>query len=92
MMHTMSVPAERSQGEPAERLTVTLPSPTARMLRAHAQMTRRSVSSLVREALDTFLSQVETPPLPSFTGVGASEETDLSERGEDLGESPETEP
>ena len=91
-MHTMSVPAERSQGEPAERLTVTLPSPTARMLRAHAQMTRRSVSSLVREALDTFLSQVETPPLPSFTGVGASEEADLTEPAGGAGEPPDITP
>jgi len=80
MMLTMIVPAERSLGESAERVTVTLPAPTVRMLRAHAQMTRRSVSSLVREALDAFLSQVETPPLPSFTGVGASEEADLSEQ------------
>jgi hypothetical protein len=86
MMHTMSVPAERFEGESAERVTVTLPASQARLLRAHARMSRRSVSSLVREGLDAFLSQVETPPLPSFTGVGASEETDLSERGEDLGE------
>jgi hypothetical protein len=92
MMHTMSVPAERSEGEPAERVTVTLPASQTRLLRAHARMTRRSVSSLVREALDAFLSQVETPPLPSFTGVGASEEADLSERGEEFGERPDRGP
>lgn len=86
-MLTMSVPAERSLGEPAERVTITLPAATSRLLRGHAQMTRRSVSSLVREALDAFLSQVETPPLPSFTGVGASEETDLSEPATGPGES-----
>lgn len=55
-------------------------------------MTRRSVSSLVREALDAFLSQVETPPLPSFTGVGASEEADLTEPAGGAGEPPDITP
>jgi len=69
---------------PAERTTVSLPTSITRLLKAEAQMSRRSVSSIVREALEAYLSGREQPGLPSFVGIADSGKGDLSERVEDL--------
>jgi hypothetical protein len=70
--------------ERAERTTITLPAPLARRVRAHALTNRRSVSSILREALEAYLEGQEPPQMPSFTGIGDSGRSDLSERAEEL--------
>lgn len=88
MMHThMSQPQPNprptgSQG--SVRTTITLPVELARRLRFKAKTNERSVSSIVREALDTYLAGQPTGQMPSFMGVGSSDITDLSERVEEL--------
>ena len=44
----------------------------------------RSVSAIVREALEAYLAGQPAPELPSFAGVGESGIEDLSERVEEL--------
>lgn len=83
-MQRMSMNAEDVPEGPAERTTVSLPTSVSRRLKAEAQMSRRSVSSIVREALQAYLDGVEQPGLPSFAGVVNSGKGDLSERVEDL--------
>jgi plasmid stability protein len=78
MMHTMA-PQPGS-----ERTTVTLPAALTRRLRTEARAHDRSVSSLIREALEAYLAGQPAPELPSFAGVGDSGITDLSERVEEL--------
>lgn len=73
----------REEG-PAERTTVTLPPALAKRLRAEARGTGRSVSSIVREALEAHFRRKKAPRLPSSTGVGASGRHDISERVEEL--------
>lgn len=68
----------------SERTTVTLPVELARRLRTQARATERPVSAIVREALEAYLGGQPAPELPSFTGVGDSGRTDLSERVEEL--------
>jgi len=80
----MSMHASRTAPEPTERTTVSLPAPLARQIRTLALSKRRSVSSILREALEAYLEGQEPPPLPSFTGVAASGEGDLSERVEEI--------
>jgi plasmid stability protein len=78
-------PRRRTAGpEGSVRTTVTLPVELARRLRFKARTNERSVSSIVREALDAYLAGQPPPTLPSFTGVGRSGRTDLSERVEEL--------
>jgi len=84
MMHTMSMSAEALPEGPADRTTVSLPLSVSRRLRAEAQMSRRSVSAIVREALEEYLGGRAQPELPSFAAVGNSGIGDLSERVEDL--------
>jgi len=84
-MHTMSKSQQELTGDgPAERTTVSLPGPLARHLRARAQGQGRSVSAIVREALEAYFEGQGPPELPSFAGVGASGRHDLSERVEEL--------
>jgi hypothetical protein len=80
---SMHAAAERTP-EGVERTTVTLPAALARRVRAQARTSGRSVSSILREALEAYLEGQEPPGLPSFTGVGASGRGDLSERVEEL--------
>ena len=83
MMHThMAAHGEPIEG--AERTSVTLPTELARRLRTQARAHQRSVSSIVREALEAYLAGQPPPELPSFAGAGASGITDLSERVEEL--------
>ncbi len=83
MMHThMAAHGEPIEG--AERTSVTLPTELARRLRTQARAHQRSVSSIVREALEAYLAGQPPPELPSFAGVGASGIADLSERVEEL--------
>lgn len=84
MMHTMSVQPGKPEEQPAERTTVTLPAQLARALRAQSRARGRSVSSIVREALQAYFEGQEPPELPSFAGVGRSGRHDLSERVEEL--------
>jgi plasmid stability protein len=69
---------------PAERTTVTLPGELARRVRFRARIERRSVSSILREALEAYLEGAEPPPMPSFVGIGESGRSDTSERAEEI--------
>ena len=78
-------PAEaRDRDAGSARTTVTLPTELARRLRTQARAHDRSVSAIVREALEAYLAGQPPPKLPSFMGVGRSGRTDLSERVEEL--------
>jgi plasmid stability protein len=78
-------PRRRTDGpEGSVRTTVTLPVELAQRLRFKARTSERSVSSIVREALDAYLAGQPPGQMPSFMGVGSSEITDLSERVEEL--------
>ena len=68
----------------SERTTVTIPTGLARRLRTEARAHDRSVSAIVREALEAYLAGQPAPELPSFAGVGESGIEDLSERVEEL--------
>jgi predicted transcriptional regulator len=68
----------------SERTTVTLPTELARRLRTEARAHDRSVSAIVREALEAYLAGQPAPELPSFAGVGESGVGNLSERVEEL--------
>lgn len=68
----------------SERTTVTLPAELARRLRTQATAQDRSVSAIVREALEAYLAGQPAPELPSFAGVGSSGVGDLSERVDEL--------
>jgi predicted transcriptional regulator len=83
MRHTTSLPARRVD-LPAERTTITLPADLNRRVRAKARLEGRSISSILREALQAYLDGQEPPGLPSFTGIAASGRGDLSERVEEL--------
>jgi hypothetical protein len=78
----MSLSHEQETG--SERTTVTLPVELARRVRTKARSQGRSVSAIVREALDAYLAGQPPPELPSFAGVGESGIPDLSERVEEL--------
>ena len=88
MMHThmsQTQPAgPRERVQRSERTTVTLPTELARRLRTQAHAHDRSVSAIVREALEAYLAGQPPPQLPSFMGVGRSGKTDLSERVEEI--------
>lgn len=87
MMHTHMTPTSSPSGIHdlgTERTTVSLPAELARQVKTRARATDRSVSSLVREALEAYLAGQPAPELPSFAGVGASGRGDLSERVEEL--------
>jgi predicted transcriptional regulator len=79
----MSQPAREPDGG-SERTTVTLPTELARRLRTQARAHERSVSAIVREALEAYLGGQPAPELPSFAGVGDSGIGDLSERVDEL--------
>jgi plasmid stability protein len=68
----------------SERTTVTLPVGLARRLRTEARSHDRSVSAIVREALQAYLAGQPAPELPSFAGVGESGIADLSVCVEEL--------
>ena len=67
-----------------ERTTITLPAALARRVRTQARTSGRSVSSILREALEAYLEGQEPPGLPSFAGIGASGRDDLSEHVEEV--------
>jgi hypothetical protein len=76
---------ERPVGDgPPQRTTITLPPALATRLRAAAEASARSVSAIVREALQEYFDRQAPAPLPSFTGAGASGRGDVSERAEEL--------
>ena len=81
MMQHMSM---QEAAHPAERTTVTLPAPLARQVRVLSMSKGRSVSSIVREALEAYLQGQPPPELPSFVGAGDSGRGDLSVRVEEL--------
>ena len=76
MHHTMSMNSDRT--------TISLPSGLNRRIRALAMAEHRSVSSIMREALEAYLEGMEPPGMPSFAGVGASGVGDVAERAEEL--------
>lgn len=84
MMHTHMAASGRPLEQASERTSITLPAELARRLRTQARAHQRSVSSIVREALEAYLGRQPPPELPSFAGAGASEHGDLSERVEEL--------
>jgi predicted transcriptional regulator len=73
----------REKPETSERRTFSLPVSTARRLDFEASRSGRSVSSILREALEAFLEGQQPPELPSFVGIAGSASGDLSERVED---------
>ena len=84
-MHThMASLREATEDSGSERTTITLPTELARRLRTQARAHERSVSAIVREALEAYLGGQPPPDLPSFAGAGASGMPDLSERVEEL--------
>jgi Arc/MetJ-type ribon-helix-helix transcriptional regulator len=68
--------------EGSERTTVTLPLPLAQRLRVDAEAGERSVSSIVREALEAYYETKQAPEMPSFTAIGRSGKSDIGERAE----------
>ncbi|MHB2021526.1 MAG: ribbon-helix-helix domain-containing protein, partial [Candidatus Xenobia bacterium] len=68
----------------SERTTVTLDRALARRLTVAARTSGRSVSAVVREALEKYFASQDEPDLPSFTGIGDSGHTDTSERAEEI--------
>ena len=74
----------RAGSEASERTTVTLPIGLALRLRVDAEAGGRSVSSIVREALEAYYETRALPSLPSFTGVGRSGRADTAERAEEI--------
>lgn len=78
----MSSTTARDEG--SERTTITLPTELARRLRTQARAHDRSVSAIVREALEAYLAGQPAPELPSFAGAGSSGVGDLSERVDEL--------
>lgn len=87
MMLRMSMRAENPEKidtEPTARTTVTLPVSTTRLLKLQAQTKGRSVSSIMREALEAYLAGHELPRLPSFVGIGEGDGSNISERTEEI--------
>lgn len=73
------------QEGPAERTSVTLPRSLARRLETEAEVTGRSASAVVRDALQEYFARhEEEESLPPFVGIGDSGHTDTSERAEEL--------
>ena len=68
----------------SERTTITLPRELARRLRTQARARDRSVSAIVREALEAYLAGQPAPELASFAVVGNSGLGDRSERVDEL--------
>jgi hypothetical protein len=68
-----------------KRTTIFVPEPLERDLQLHARREGKPVAWVVREALASYLgSRRRTAALPSFTGVGESGRSDVSERHEEL--------
>lgn len=65
-----------------ERATVILPRRLAQRLRVDAEGGRRSVSSIVVEALEAYYDTRRAPAMPSFTAIGRSGRGDIGERAE----------
>lgn len=61
---------------------MTLPLGMAQRLRVDADAGQRSVSSIVREALEAYYKTKQAPELPSFTAIGRSGRSDIGERAE----------
>jgi metal-responsive CopG/Arc/MetJ family transcriptional regulator len=70
--------------ERVERMSVSLPRELAQRLRVEADRTNRSVSGVVREAVETYLEGKDARGTSSFAGVGASGRHDVSEQAEEL--------
>jgi metal-responsive CopG/Arc/MetJ family transcriptional regulator len=70
--------------DPFERTSVTLYRSLVRLLDVEAEVTGRSASAIVRDALQEYFARQEPEPLPSFVGIGASGFTDTSARAEEL--------
>jgi hypothetical protein len=67
-----------------KRTTIFVPEPLERDLQLHARRAGKPVAWVVREALASYLaSHRRTAALPSFTGVGESGRSDVSERHEE---------
>jgi predicted transcriptional regulator len=68
-----------------KRTTIFVPEALERELQLYAARQRRPVASVVREALAEYVvSRRPASALPSFTAVGASGRTDVSERHEEM--------
>jgi predicted DNA-binding protein len=69
-----------------KRTTVFLDETLERDLQAIARQEKRPVASLVREALAAYVANREPTagPALSFVGAGASGQSDIAERHEDL--------
>ena len=77
-------PSSDGEPEPSVRTTVTMPSSMALRTKFQAQANGRSVSSIVREALQAYLEGQGPPKLPSFVGIGHSGRSDLSDGVEEI--------
>lgn len=84
MMLRMSMNSAQDVSEPSERLTVSLPRSLARRLRVQAEVDRRSVSAIVREALEGYSKGLEQPELPSFTAIGRGDGSGVARRAEEI--------
>lgn len=68
-----------------KRTTIFVPEPLERDLQLHAAREKKPVAWVVREALSLYLgTRRPKRALPSFTGVGASDRSDVAERHEAL--------
>lgn len=67
-----------------KRTTIFIPETLERDLQLYARRAGRPVASVVREAVEQYLTSAEAARLPSFVGVGASGRADIADRHEEL--------
>ncbi len=67
-----------------KRTMVYLPEEADLQLERLARQTKRSKADLLREALDRYLAEQRTAQLPSWVGIGSSDDPSYIERDEEL--------
>lgn len=68
-----------------KRTTIFVEQSLLASLRALAEKEHRSLSAVIRAALEEYISQRQPArPLPSFLGLGRSGRKDIAERAEEL--------
>ena len=68
-----------------KRTTIFTPETLERDLQLYARREGRAVASVVREAVEHYLTNAQAArPLPSFAGVGSSGRSDIADRHEKM--------
>ncbi len=68
-----------------KRTTIFIPETLERNLQLYARREGRAVASVVREAVEQYLTNAQgAVALPSFAGVGASGRSDIADRHEEM--------